>query len=194
MSISTGYTHDQDAERASEGPSTWLHRLDERELAYVRAVVARSHRPFVRALTGLLCRLGNGWLYVILVAGLLLVKGAAAGKLLWWTAIAGALTFPIYWAIKRLSARIRPLHRDPSLDAGFRTLDRYSFPSGHAMTAAAIGLPFGLTLPYALVPFLMGWLLIAWSRLASGHHYPTDVIAGALLGAGTSLSVMAFLG
>jgi len=109
-----------------------------------------------------------------------------------WAALAILLAFPVYYFVKRVCARARPLHRDPSLDTGLPTLDLYSFPSGHAMAAAAVGLPYGLSLPHAFLPFLIGWLLIAWSRLASGHHYPSDVIAGALIGIVTTLTAMTF--
>jgi undecaprenyl-diphosphatase len=95
--------------------------------------------------------------------------------------------------LKKVSARSRPFHRDPSLDSGLRILDLYSFPSGHCMTAAAVGLPYGLTFRYAFVPFLIGWLLIAWSRLASGHHYPSDILFGSLIGGAISLGVLVFI-
>ena len=171
---------------------TWMHWLDDREIQFVRAIVSRSNTRFKRRLAGAICRLGNGWLYLIVASGLLLARGNEDNLLLWCTLLAGTVTFPVYWALKRYSARVRPLHRDPSLDSGIRILDRYSFPSGHCMTAAAVGLPIGLTVHYAFVPFVITWLLIAWSRLAAGHHYPSDLIAGAIIGSGTALTVMSF--
>jgi uncharacterized membrane protein len=61
------------------------------------------------------------------------------------------------------------------------------------VAAAAVGLPYGLTFRYAFVPFLIGWLLIAWSRLASGHHYPSDILFGSLIGGAISLGVLVFI-
>ena len=62
-----------------------------------------------------------------------------------------------------------------------------SFPSGHSVTifAMAIGLAY-------MVPRLRYWLLavavmVALSRVAISAHYPSDIIAGAALGAGSAV-------
>jgi membrane-associated phospholipid phosphatase len=67
------------------------------------------------------------------------------------------------------------------------SLRTHSFPSGHTATAFA-----GAVVLAALVPRLrIAWFalacLIGYSRLYNGVHYPTDVAAGALLGASTAL-------
>jgi undecaprenyl-diphosphatase len=60
-----------------------------------------------------------------------------------------------------------------------------SFPSGHAMavftTATILGLAFGRP---AGAPALAAAALVALSRVYLGHHYPSDVVAGGVLGAG----------
>jgi len=60
-----------------------------------------------------------------------------------------------------------------------------SFPSGHAMavfaTATVLWLAYGRR---AGLPALAGATLVALSRVYLGHHYPSDVAAGAVLGAG----------
>lgn len=58
-----------------------------------------------------------------------------------------------------------------------------SFPSDHA--SAAFGIAVGVTLVHrrAGYVFLAAAVLIALSRVATGMHYPTDVIAGGVIGA-----------
>jgi undecaprenyl-diphosphatase len=61
------------------------------------------------------------------------------------------------------------------------------------MTLTAVLLPIMHARP-ALWPFAAGALgVLAWCRLASAHHYPSDVLAGACVGAATALPVSAWL-
>jgi undecaprenyl-diphosphatase len=58
----------------------------------------------------------------------------------------------------------------------------WSFPSGHAATSFACATVLSAFAPRWRVPFFLLATLIALSRLYNGVHYPTDVVAGALLG------------
>lgn len=72
----------------------------------------------------------------------------------------------------------------PGLDYSYQSL-----PSGHATTAAAVAVAFGALWP-RLRPLLWIYaLLIATSRVVLTVHHPSDVIAGAMLGAVVSLLV-----
>ena len=66
----------------------------------------------------------------------------------------------------------------------------YSFPSGHAATSFACATVLSALAPRRRVPFFVLATLIALSRLYNGVHYPTDVVAGALLGVFVALLVM----
>jgi undecaprenyl-diphosphatase len=64
--------------------------------------------------------------------------------------------------------------------------DWASFPSGHATTGMALGLSLALLFPRFRWVFLTLGFWIAVSRLFVGAHYPSDVLAGGLLGALTA--------
>ncbi|MDX2225643.1 MAG: phosphatase PAP2 family protein [Verrucomicrobiae bacterium] len=63
------------------------------------------------------------------------------------------------------------------------TMNSYqSFPSGHAATAFATATALAITLPPVGLPVLIAAGGVAWSRMALSRHYPTDILAGALIG------------
>jgi undecaprenyl-diphosphatase len=57
-----------------------------------------------------------------------------------------------------------------------------SFPSGHAAAAFAFATGAGNVLPSSGIPLRALGALVAYSRVHTGVHYPSDVLAGALLG------------
>ena len=65
-----------------------------------------------------------------------------------------------------------------------------SFPSGHSAAAFAFATGVGHTLPQAGVPLRGLAALVAYSRVHTGVHYPGDVLAGALIGAGIAQAYM----
>jgi undecaprenyl-diphosphatase len=66
---------------------------------------------------------------------------------------------------------------------GADPLDQFSFPSGHTLHAVSFSILMVAHCPqlaWLVVPFA---LAVAASRLVLGLHYPSDVLAGAALGA-----------
>lgn len=95
---------------------------------------------------------------------------------------AAALTAAAHLAsmgVKRIVRRPRPAHVEPLV----RTAGRHSFPSSHASSAVAAALAYGALRPACarLVPPLAAAMCV--SRMVVGVHYPSDVAAGAALGA-----------
>jgi membrane-associated phospholipid phosphatase len=69
-----------------------------------------------------------------------------------------------------------------------------SFPSGHSAAAFAFATGVGQVLPAAGFPLRALAALVAYSRVHTGVHYPSDVLAGALLGAALSQATTHALG
>lgn len=141
---------------------------------------------WVRSLFRAISRLGDGLFWYALMLALLAGEGAAALRPVLHMLAAGIACTALYKWIKARTSRPRPYQAHPDIVCRGVALDAFSFPSGHTLHAVAFSLialayyPFLLPL---LVPFT---LLVAGSRLVLGLHYPSDVLAGAAIGAGVA--------
>lgn len=88
----------------------------------------------------------------------------------------------LYFVLKSHFRRNRPPQAIPGFQSVVQPSDQFSFPSGHTSAAFLFA-----TLATAAVPWL-AWLLYPWavcvgiSRVLLGVHFPTDTVAGAILG------------
>ena len=137
--------------------------------------------PFLDFLMPKITALGNGGAIWLLAAGCLLCtkKYRRQGVLLLGGLAVGVLVGNV--ALKNLIARPRPCWVE-SVPLLIASPTDYSFPSGHTLSSA-----IGATIltktdrrfGYAAIPLAA---LIAFSRLYLYVHWPSDVLAGALLG------------
>ncbi|MEL3971754.1 phosphatase PAP2 family protein [Rossellomorea oryzaecorticis] len=91
--------------------------------------------------------------------------------------------------IKRSVKRIRPYLTLPDVMHHGHPFEDHSFPSGHSTAIFSITIPFMLHFPAAIVILFPISVLVAYSRVVLGVHYPSDVMAGAFLALGTAVFV-----
>jgi undecaprenyl-diphosphatase len=135
-------------------------------------------------------RLGDGFIWYVLVGLLPLLYGRAAMRPAISMAITGIVGLLIYKWLKHALVRERPFIRHPGITLAMPPLDRYSFPSGHTLHAVAFTWQAVAWFPetgWVLIP-IAG--LIAASRVVLGLHYPSDVLAGGAIGAGLATSAL----
>jgi|SRR5918996_4906171 undecaprenyl-diphosphatase len=128
-------------------------------------------------------RLGDGIFWYLFMLALPCVYGNKALGTTLQMILTGITCTLLYKFIKETASRPRPNERNPAIPCPVPPLDQYSFPSGHTLHAVAfstIAVTEFHSLAWVLVPFT---LLIAFSRVILGLHYPSDVLAGALIGA-----------
>jgi undecaprenyl-diphosphatase len=103
---------------------------------------------------------------------------------------AAAVALAVNQVVSHLWARPRPFADHPDLThvLAARTTDP-SFPSDHAAAAFAIAFAVLAFSRRAGALFLVGATAIGLSRIALGMHYPSDVLAGALVGFGAATLV-----
>ena len=137
----------------------------------------------VRRLFRIISRLGDGVFWYALMAALLAVGGVHAFIPVAHMAATGLLCTLLYKWLKSKTSRPRPFAVESAVRAGADPLDAFSFPSGHTLHAVAfsfIAIAYYPMLAWLLIPFSV---LVAISRVVLGLHYPSDVLAGAGLGA-----------
>jgi undecaprenyl-diphosphatase len=160
-------------------------------------LMKRVHRwrapRWLRRWTVLITRMGDGWLWYALGVIILLFGGEqrylAVGAGL-ASSLAGIVVFR---QLKLISKRPRPYQVEPHCWAIITTHDRFSFPSGHSMTAFSIMASVGHFYPDLQLVLLALALSIAASRIILGMHYLSDVIAGAAIGMGLGLASVCLL-
>lgn len=86
--------------------------------------------------------------------------------------------------LKRMIARIRPYEVIEGLELIGRKATDFSFPSGHTGSSFAAASAFFWTLPKGKGRWILVFaaILMAFTRLYIGIHYPTDIIGGMITG------------
>ena len=124
-------------------------------------------------------------LTVLAVTGYLFLHGLYRNGLFIFVASVGG--WILNWLLKAAFARTRP-----DIVPHLREVMSSSFPSGHALTSAAVYLTLGALLRriaegrlakyYCIAIAMLLTFLVGTSRVFLGVHYPTDVLAGWLIG------------
>jgi len=160
-------------------PPHWISRID---LALCLRFNRVSQFRFWRVFFKTVSRLGDGVFWYTLMALLPVAYGAAAWPTVARMAAAGVLGLILYKWLKAKTSRPRPCQVYSAISAAAPALDQFSFPSGHTLHAVSFGLVAAAGFPQ-LAPLVFPFaVLVAVSRPVLGLHYPSDVLAGALLG------------
>jgi len=147
--------------------------------------------PSVKRLSLGLSRCGDGPLYLIVALLLWQFDHNRGGQFMQHALLAFAIELPLYLLLKNAIQRERPkgpLHHGWS--PGIRPSDRFSFPSGHTAAAFMFAWILAAYYPEYAAYYLLMASGIGLSRVLLGVHYPTDILAGGMLGSIIALIVL----
>lgn len=96
--------------------------------------------------------------------------------------------------LKVASRRQRPIYNKDDMFATV-SVDKYSFPSGHATRAALLAFIFMyFNLPWIYMLIIRTWsIVLSISRIVLGRHHVFDVVAGVIIGAFEALIVLKYI-
>lgn len=172
---------------------TRLAQWAERDLLWARTIHQRSSQAAWLPVFIAASRLGDGGCWYVAPALLYLFGDAADARVAGQMVVLGLVNLAFYLLIKHRIARARPCNRCPDIHPCVKALDRFSFPSGHTLHAVAYAILLSWHYP-RWSPLLATFaLLVSASRVALGLHYPSDVLAGAALGALTCAVLLALI-
>ena len=138
-------------------------------------------------------RLGDCWSWIAMMIVIALFGDAMGVRCALHMFVAGSCALICYKLVKNVACRARPCVIVSGVRRCVDPLDEWSFPSGHVLHATAfstIAMAYYPALVFVLLPLLV---LIGISRIALGLHYPTDVLAGAAIGAAIALGSLSFV-
>ncbi|GGH52105.1 undecaprenyl-diphosphatase [Comamonas phosphati] len=140
-------------------------------------------------------RLASAWLPNLGIGAVLLAFWRSTPALR-RTLVMLLLSMAFAWCVSRLIRWGFPMPRPAQLGMGMQWIHHgasASFPSMHAGGAFALAQAVSLGCTRHRRPLVwLAWacaLLIAWSRVHLGVHFPSDVLGGALVGSGSALAV-----
>jgi undecaprenyl-diphosphatase len=169
---------------------TWISEIRAQTVALDRAVSEAVEGTATPDLDRVLVRLSeaaNGSRLWLATAGVIALVGGRRGRRAAAEAVASiALASAANnLAVKSMARRRRPEARHGQVlpSRRVRRPTSPSFPSGHAASAFAFASTMGEEVPLTWGPLHVAACLVAYARVHTGVHYPSDVVAGALLGA-----------
>lgn len=156
--------------------------MNEFEIKILDFIRERFACPFLDAVMPVITSLANGGIIWIITAVLLLIfkKTRKTGVSVAFALITGLIIGNLL--LKNLVGRIRPYDFNEGIEILVARLSDFSFPSGHTLASFEAATVLLIRDKRLGVPALVLAVIIAFSRLYLYVHYPTDVLAGIILG------------
>lgn len=141
--------------------------------------------------------LGYGALDIAVPLGIGLFGRALGDPHAWRRGCAGGLAVALAGLLDQVVKNVLCRARPNAADAGvfFSAFPCFpapyalaSFPSGHATTAFALATVLSFWRPKWTAAWLALAAAVGWSRIVLGSHFPSDVLAGAVLGVAVALA------
>jgi undecaprenyl-diphosphatase len=136
---------------------------------------------------------GNGYYYPAVPAAILLVDSQKAWTFFLAALFAFGIELPLYKLLKNGIKRDRPCEVLLDIHGRISPSDQFSLPSGHTAAAFVMATLLSYFFPLLTMPVFLWALLVGFSRIYLGVHYPTDILAGMAVGLVSALVALIFV-
>jgi len=142
------------------------------------------HNTFFNVVMPLISNSGEDGLIWLIAALILYLSGPKTRRASFLMLVAIFISFVVgEEVLKHIFQRPRPFLSLEGVNLLITPPGSFSFPSGHAANAFAASLVVARKVPRLAWPVLLLTVIMAFSRVYVGVHYPLDILGGALLGA-----------
>lgn len=155
--------------------------------------MSRKHCAEIAAVARKISKIGDGYLYVILIAFLFWLEARYGSQFAATVLLAFAFELPLYLIFKNTVKRHRPNDAIQGFQAFLKPSDKFSFPSGHTAAAFLFAYIVAHYYPAFAWPAFTLAGMIGASRVLLGVHFPTDILAGIVLGVGSAEAALYLL-
>jgi membrane-associated phospholipid phosphatase len=183
--------HEQEREPAAPPPRGMRQRIAALDRAAMRRIAQVNSPALDRAMPALSQFANHGKLWIALGAGLQATGSERARRAAWrGLASLAAASATANIIGKGLASRRRPDAEVPPARRLPHPPWTSSFPSGHAASAAAFATGAAIEMPELAAGVVALALAVGASRVVTGVHYPSDVLAGFAIGAAAAASTL----
>jgi len=160
----------------------FLDSLDVFDTAACRKIFRIHGIKSLDRLMWILSFIGNGYIFAITGIIILAFDPDTAIVLIPVGLIGHGLGLITNAALKTIIRRSRPFENMKDIEYHLPPQDKFSFPSGHACASFLLATLLLHFYPLFAIPAYVIAILIGFSRIYNGVHYPSDVVAGTIIG------------